>query len=71
MQRRQLLFIGSAVLALGLHAQAAGDKAAHQAEAEEPEAVLDQVEHHMPAPAAAQAARTDQGAPNMPLPAAR
>ena len=32
MQRRQLLFIGSAVLALGLHAQAAGDKAAQQAE---------------------------------------
>jgi len=41
------------------------------AEAEEPEAVLDQVEHHMPAPTAAQAGRTDQGAPNMPLPAAR
>lgn len=42
-----------------------------EAEAQEPEAVLDQVEHHMPAPTAAQAARTDQVAPNMPLPAAR
>lgn len=41
------------------------------AEAEEPEAVLDQVEHHMPPPAATQAARTDQVAPTMPLPAAR
>ena len=51
-----------------MHSQLNNETAA---EAEEPEAVLDQVEHHMPAPTAAQAARTDQGAPNMPLPAAR
>jgi hypothetical protein len=51
-----------------MHSQLNNETAA---EAEEPEAVLDQVEHHMPAPTAAQAARTDQGAPTMPLPAAR
>jgi aerobic C4-dicarboxylate transport protein len=39
------------------------------AEAEEPEAVLDQVEHHMPAPGAAPAAPERAGP--MPLPAAR
>jgi aerobic C4-dicarboxylate transport protein len=39
-----------------------------EAEAEEPEAVLDQVEHHMPAPGAAHAASAGQA---MPLPAAR
>jgi aerobic C4-dicarboxylate transport protein len=39
------------------------------AEAEEPEAVLDQVEHHMPAPGAAPAAPVRAGP--MPLPAAR
>ncbi|ROZ75310.1 dicarboxylate/amino acid:cation symporter [Ramlibacter sp. WS9] len=41
-----------------------------EAEAEEPEAVLDQVEHHMPA-TTANAARTDQRGPTMPLPATR
>ncbi|NPC57385.1 dicarboxylate/amino acid:cation symporter [Caenimonas soli] len=51
-----------------MHSQLNNETAA---EAEEPEAVLDQVEHHMPAPTAAQAARTGQGEPNMPLPAAR
>jgi aerobic C4-dicarboxylate transport protein len=40
------------------------------AEAEEPEAVLDQVEHHMPAPAAAQAA-PERAGQTMPLPAVR
>jgi aerobic C4-dicarboxylate transport protein len=51
-----------------LHSQLNNETAA---EAEEPEAVLDQVEHHMPAPTAAQVARTEQVAPTMPLPAAR
>ncbi|HSV79823.1 MAG TPA: dicarboxylate/amino acid:cation symporter [Ramlibacter sp.] len=51
-----------------MHSQLNNETAA---EAEEPEAVLDQVEHHMPAPVAGQAARTDQVAPTMPLPAAR
>jgi len=51
-----------------MHSQLNNETAA---EAEEPEAVLDQVEHHMPAPAAGQAARADQVAPTMPLPAAR
>jgi aerobic C4-dicarboxylate transport protein len=50
-----------------MHSQLNNETAA---EAEEPEAVLDQVEHHMPAPTA-QAARAGQVAPNMPLPATR
>jgi aerobic C4-dicarboxylate transport protein len=48
-----------------MHSQLNNETAA---EAEEPEAVLDQVEHHMPAPGTAQAASTGQA---MPLPAAR